>query len=142
VAELLGQHRYQLDDKGRIALPTKFRESFETGAYITLGQGDYLWAFPVPEFATRAAEFRSRPLDDPETQAYLRFFFGSAEQVGMDRQGRLLIPQKLRQQAGIEREVVVMGIFDRLEVWPAAAWDRYEQMHVGAYRAGALGPGR
>ncbi len=140
MAELLGQHRYQLDDKGRIALPSKFREAFTDGVYITLGQGDYLWAFPVEEFSRRAAEFRARPLDDPDAQAYLRFFFGSAEQVGMDRQGRLLVPQKLRAQVGIEREAVVMGLFDRLEIWPSRQWDQYEEKHVGAYRAGKLGP--
>ena len=107
------------------------------GGALLFGSGPHL---QVEEFSRRAAEFRSRPLDDPDAQAYLRFFFGSAEQVGMDRQGRLLVPQKLRAQVGIDREAVVMGLFDRLEIWPSRQWDQYEEKHVGAYRAGKLGP--
>jgi MraZ protein len=142
VAELLGQHRYQLDDKGRIAMPTKFRGALKDGVVLTLGQGNCLWVFPAADFASRAAEFRGRPLDDPDTQHYLRFFFGSAETGRLDNQSRLTIPQKLRAQVGIDREAVVMGLFDRLEIWSARAWDSYEQEHVGEYRAGAMGPGR
>lgn len=138
VAELLGQHRYQLDAKGRVALPVKFREAFAEGVYLTLGQDDCLWAFPKEEFDRRSEEVRRRPLSGQASRAYSRIFFGFAERVDLDAQGRLVIPQRLRAEVGLGREAVVMGVFDRLEIWPSAVWERYEEAHAGAYRGGSL----
>ena len=138
--ELLGQHRYQLDAKGRIALPRKFAEAFGEGVYLTLGQDDCLWVFPKDEWDRRSEEIRRRPLSGQTARAYSRMFFGFAERMDLDGQGRMVIPQRLRAQAELEREVVVMGLFDHLEIWPARVWDRYEQQHAGAYRSGSLEP--
>jgi MraZ protein len=140
VAELLGQHRYQLDAKGRIGLPGKFRESFSEGVYLTLGQDGCLFAFPREEWLRRSGEVRSRPLAAQESRAYARMFFGNAERVELDSQGRLVIPQKLRTQAGLGREAVVIGVSERLEIWASDAWERYEQVHAGAYSSGSLAP--
>jgi MraZ protein len=68
-------------------------------------------------------------------------FFGKAEAVELDSQGRLLIPQRLRSELGIRKEVVVLGVFDRMEIWDKDAHGRYEQSHGGAYQAGTLEPG-
>jgi transcriptional regulator MraZ len=140
VAELLGQHRYQLDAKGRIALPAKFRESFVDGVYLTLGQDGCLFAFPKQEWDGRSTEVRSRPLNGQHARAYARMFFGNAERVDLDSQGRLVIPQKLRTGVGIGRDVIVIGVSDRLEIWSGEAWDRYEQSQAGAYTSGSLEP--
>jgi MraZ protein len=140
VAELLGQHRYQLDAKGRIGLPSKFREPFADGVYLTLGQDGCLFAFPSEEWQRRSEEVRGRPLAGLESRAYARMFFGNAERVDLDRQGRLVIPQKLRTQVGLGREAVVLGVSERLEIWASDSWDRYEQGHAGAYSSGALEP--
>ena len=67
-------------------------------------------------------------------------FFGNAERVELDGQGRMVIPQKLRAQVGLGRDAVVIGVSDWLEIWPSAMWDRYEQQHAGAYTAGTLDP--
>jgi MraZ protein len=140
VAELLGQHRYQLDTKGRVALPAKFREPFGEGVYLTLGQDGCLFAFPKQEWDRRSEEVRSRPLNGQHARAYARMFFGNAERVELDTQGRLVIPQKHRSEVGIGREVLVIGVSDRLEIWSREAWDRYEQAHAGAYTSGSLEP--
>jgi MraZ protein len=140
VAELLGQHRYQLDTKGRIALPAKFRESFADGVFLTLGQDGCLFAFPKDEWDGRAREVRSRPLNGQHARAYARMFFGNAERVDLDSQGRLVIPQKLRTGVGIGRDVIVIGVSDRLEIWSGEVWDRYEQSQAGAYTSGSLEP--
>lgn len=140
MAELLGQHRYQLDTKGRIALPAKFREPFGEGVYLTLGQDGCLFAFPKQEWDRRSEEVRSRPLNGQHARAYARMFFGNAERVELDTQGRLVIPQKHRSEVGIGREVLVIGVSDRLEIWSREAWDRYEQAHAGAYTSGSLEP--
>jgi MraZ protein len=131
VAELLGQHRYQLDAKGRIALPVKFREPFSAGVYLTLGQDGCLFAFPSEEWQRRSDEVRSRPLAGQEARA---------ERVELDGQGRLVIPQKLRGQVGLGREAVVLGVSERLEIWASDAWQRYEQAHAGGYSSGSLEP--
>ena len=140
MAELLGQHRYQLDAKGRIALPAKFRESFVDGVYLTLGQDGCLFAFPKQEWDGRSTEVRSRPLNGQHARAYARMLFGNAERVDLDNQGRVVIPQKLRTGVGIGRDVIVLGVSDRLEIWSGEAWDRYEQSQAGAYTSGSLEP--
>jgi transcriptional regulator MraZ len=138
VAELLGQHRYQLDAKGRIALPARFREVFESGVYLTLGQDGCLYVFPQDEWQRRSDEVRARPLTGQSARDYARMFFGNAERMDLDGQGRLTIPQRLRGRVGLEREAVVIGVYDHLQVWASPAWDAYERDRVGAYSSGAL----
>ncbi|HMC37762.1 MAG TPA: division/cell wall cluster transcriptional repressor MraZ [Actinomycetota bacterium] len=140
MAELLGQHRYQLDTKGRIALPSGYRDAFADGVYLTLGQDGCLFAYPADEWRRRSNEVRARPLSGQEARAYARMFFGSAESAELDGQGRLVIPQRLRNQVGLSREVVVVGVSERLEIWASEAWERYEQAYAGAYSGGTLEP--
>ena len=142
MAELLGQHRYQLDPKGRIALPTRFREGLAEGAYVTLGQDGCLYAFPAEEWRRQTEAARARPLSGRAARDYNRMFFGYAEQVKLDSQGRLLVPQRLRSHIGLEREAVVLGVDDHIEIWPAHLWDRYQQDVSGAYSSGLLDPDR
>jgi MraZ protein len=142
VAELLGTHSYQLDPKGRISLPGRFREAFAEGAVLTLGQDGCLFCFPRAEWQRRIGEVRDLPLSDTGGRAYARVFFGKAEPVELDSQGRLLIPQRLRQEVGIGREAVIVGVLDRMEIWDRETHERYEQVNAGAYQAGTLEPGR
>jgi MraZ protein len=141
VAELLGTHSYQLDPKGRISLPARFREALGEGAVLTLGQDGCLFCFPRAEWDDRAEELRAHPLSDTAARAYARMFFGKAEPVDLDSQGRLLIPQRLRNEAGIRKEAVVLGVFDRMEIWDRETYERYEQANGGAYQAGTIEPG-
>ena len=141
MAELLGTHSYQLDPKGRVSLPSRFREAFADGAVLTLGQDGCLFCFPRAEWEERSREVRSLPLSDAEGRAYARMFFGKAEAVELDSQGRLLVSQRLRGEIGIRKEVVVLGVLDRMEIWDKDAHGRYEQTHGGAYQAGTLEPG-
>ena len=140
VAELLGQHRYQLDQKGRIALPVRFRDSFQDGLYLTLGQDRCLYAFPSEEFRRQADEVRSRPMSSQSARDYRRMFFGSAGRADLDGQGRLTIPARLRAVVGLEQEVVVVGVYDHLQIWSGPVWDAYEPDVAGAYTSGTLDP--
>jgi MraZ protein len=142
VAELLGTHNYQLDPKGRISLPGRFREALADGAYLTLGQDGCLFCFPRAEWEDRSNEVRAAPLSDSEGRAYARMFFGNAEPVDLDSQGRLVVPQRLRQQVAIGKEVVVVGVQDRMEIWDREAHERYLDAFGGAYQAGTLYPRR
>lgn len=142
MADLLGTHRYQLDPKGRMSLPKGFREAFADGAYLTLGQDGCIFAFPSEEWETESDRVRSEPISAPESRAYARIFFGSAEAVELDSQGRLLLPQKLRNIAGIGREAVVVGVMNRMDIWEGETWERYFGVHGVAYQAGTLGEGK
>lgn len=141
MADLVGTHSYQLDAKGRLSLPTKFRDAFGEGGYMTLGQDGCLFAFPREEWELRSRQVEAHPLTDAHARAYARMFFGNAEHVDLDSQGRMVVPQRLRASAGIGREAVVLGVRDRMEIWDRAMWDRYEQTHGGAYQAGFIKPG-
>ena len=135
VAELVGLHRYQLDDKGRIALPAKFRAPFADGVYLTLGVDGCLWGFPREEWERRSQEVRAELGEAGRHRE--RVFFAFAEMAAL-RQGRLTIPGRLRELVGMGREVVVVGVSSRIEIWPAAEWDRYEQAHMQTYLRGAV----
>ena len=140
MAELLGAHAYQLDPKGRLSLPARFREVFADGCWLTIGQDRCLFAFPRAEWDRRASEVASSPLSDADGRAYQRLFFGNSEETKVDGQGRLTVPGRLREVVGIGKEVVVVGVYDRMEIWDKATYERYEQAYAGAYTTGSLEP--
>jgi MraZ protein len=138
VAELLGEHTYQMDPKGRISLPGKFRDAFKAGVHLTLGQEGCLYAFPKEEWEREKERVEDRALSNPASRGYTRVFFGNAEHVDLDGQGRLVVPRRLREKTELGREVAVVGVSDRLEIWPLEAWDRYSDQQESSYRSGAL----
>jgi MraZ protein len=142
VAELLGTHSYQLDPKGRVSLPARFRDAFADGAWLTIGQDGCLFAFPRVEWERRSEEVGASPLSDADGRAFARMFFGSTEEARLDGQGRLTIPQRLRETVGIGKDVVVLGVRERMEIWDRQAYARYESTYAGPYQAGTLEPGR
>jgi len=142
VTDLLGTHSYALDPKGRVSLPARFREAFADGAWLTIGQDGCLFAFPRVEWQRRSEEVSASPLSDAAGRAYARLFFGSSDVARLDGQGRLTISQRLRDVAGIRKDVVVLGVRDRMEVWDRETYERYEATYAGAYQAGTLEPGR
>ena len=142
MTDLLGTHSYQLDPKGRVSLPARFREAFDDGLWLTVGQDRSLYCFPRAEWERRSGEVDSFALSDREGRAFARLFFSSAEQAKLDGQGRVTIPQRLRDAVGITTEVVVLGVRDRMEIWDRDAFERYRDTFVGAYRAGTLEPRR
>jgi MraZ protein len=85
-------------------------------------------------------EVKTNLLADPETRHYERMFASAAERIDLDSQGRFVVPLRLRGRAGITREVVVIGVLDRMEIWDRPTWERYEDAHAGAYQSGALLP--
>jgi MraZ protein len=129
-----------MDPKGRISLPGKYREVFDDGVFVTLGQDGCLYAFPRDEWERRSAEAREPALTDAEGRAYSRNFLGNAVEASLDAQGRMVIPRQLREKAGLRRDVTVLGVSDRLEIWDREAYVRYMAMHEATYSAGALGP--
>jgi MraZ protein len=121
----LGTHTPRLDDKGRLALPARFRAELADGLVITKGQERCLFVFPMEEFRRVTAALRSAPLTARSARDYSRVFFASASQESPDAQGRITVPPTLRDYAGLTKECVVIGADTRVEVWDADSWQRY-----------------
>ena len=121
----LGTHRPRLDEKGRLALPARFRDELPEGVVITKGQERCLYGFPLDEFARIGDALRTQPMSAKALRDYSRTLFGSASQETPDKQGRVTVAPSLREYAGLDRDVVVVGANTRFEIWDAAAWDAW-----------------
>ncbi|MQA28127.1 MAG: division/cell wall cluster transcriptional repressor MraZ [Micromonosporaceae bacterium] len=121
----LGTHTPRLDDKGRLILPAKFRDELAGGLVVTKGQERCLYVFPMAEFRRIADQLQAAPVTHKAARAYSRVFFASAFDQLPDRQGRITIPPPLRQYAGLDRELVVIGASNRVEIWDQQAWESY-----------------
>ncbi len=121
----LGTHAPRLDDKGRLVLPAKFREALAPGLVLTKGQNRSIVVWPAVEFAAYAQQLNEASRSDAKVQAYQRVLFSGASDEIPDRQGRITVPQSLREYAGLDRDVVVVGKNTTAEIWDAVAWQDY-----------------
>ena len=121
----LGTHTPRLDDKGRLALPARFRPDLEGGLVICKGQDRCLYVFPVTEFARVTEALRAAPVTDRRVRDYSRVLFASASNETPDAQGRITVPPTLRTYANLSKECVVIGANARIEVWDAGSWGEY-----------------
>ncbi|MDQ3896431.1 MAG: division/cell wall cluster transcriptional repressor MraZ [Actinomycetota bacterium] len=119
----LGEYTPTLDEKGRLTLPAKFREQLET-AYLTSEVDQCLALWPPEEFAVRARELREQAKRDAASHDRAAYFFAGAQEVTPDKQGRIAIPQSLREFAGLQQQApaVVTGFFDHVEIRASTAW--------------------
>ena len=120
---LLGAYDHTLDDKNRLTLPAKFRQSFAEGVVVTRGLDGCLYAFRRADW-DRLVESRLATMDplSKEGRRIQRFFFAGASEAELDKQGRVMIPAQLIEHAKLGKEVVIAGVNDRLEIWDRAAW--------------------
>ncbi len=123
---LLGEYRHNLDVKGRMAIPAKFRDKLAAGAIITRGIDSCLFVFANAEWDALAKKLIALPLAQANSRAFVRLMLSGATDVEIDSQGRILIPDYLRKYAGLKKEVVVTGLYNRVEIWDGAAWAAYK----------------
>ena len=121
----LGTHTPRLDDKGRMILPAKFREKFAAGLVMTRGQERCLYVFPMNEFERIAAAMNTTPVTSRAVRDYQRVLLSGASDEIPDKQGRVTIPQLLRDYAGLSKECTVIGAGNRIEIWDTQAWNDY-----------------
>ncbi|MDP9444178.1 MAG: division/cell wall cluster transcriptional repressor MraZ [Actinomycetota bacterium] len=138
-----GTHTPRLDDKGRLFLPAKFRDELQGGLVITRGQERCLYVWPEAEFVTLTEQMRQAPVTNKRARDYMRMLFAGASDETPDKQGRITIPQLLREYAALDRDCVVIGAMNRVEIWDAEAWQRYsgEQEQAFADLAEEVLPG-
>src|SRR3954452_7055011 len=120
-----GTYTPKLDDKGRLILPAKFREEMKEGLVITRGQDRALDIRTREQFDEFTEKFTRASQTDARLRAYGRMLFALASEQVPDKQGRVSLTPELRGYAGLERDAVVIGIFDRIEIWEPSAWSRY-----------------
>lgn len=119
----VGEYKHSVDVKGRLALPVKFRELLGSGFIIARGLDNCLFVYPREEWSVIIDKFRQMPMNQKDARDYARYFLSGATEAYPDKQGRIVLPQHLREYAGISKDVYVLGVGSRAEIWNKEAWD-------------------
>lgn len=129
----LGTYTPKLDEKARLILPAKFRDELADGLVLTRGQERCIYVFSAREFERVHEQMRAAPLSSKQARDYIRVFLSGASDEVPDKQGRVTVPVPLRQYAGLDRELAVVGAGSRAEIWDAAAWQQYLEEQEAAF---------
>jgi MraZ protein len=129
----LGTHTPRLDEKGRLILPAKFRDQLASGLVITRGQDRCLAIWPMEAFIAQTQTLSSSPSSNKQVRDYQRMLASGASDETPDKQGRITIPPHLRAYAGLDKDCVVVGAINRVEVWDATSWSAYAEQQESAF---------
>jgi MraZ protein len=123
---LIGQYEYTIDNKKRLALPAKFRGELGEKVIITRGIEDCLVVYTEKEWKVMSEKLGSLPISQTEARSFARIILGSAMEVSFDKLGRILVPDYLKDIAGLKKEAIICGLSNRLEIWDKKKWDIYK----------------
>ncbi|MCG8541180.1 MAG: division/cell wall cluster transcriptional repressor MraZ [Clostridia bacterium] len=121
----IGEYLYTIDNKGRINIPSKFREILGDTFFITKGLDNSLFVFPEEEWRSFESKLKQLPLTNKNARAFARLFFAGATECSLDKQGRVTIAQNLREFSELQKEVAIIGVSTRIEIWSKDNWDKY-----------------
>lgn len=121
----MGEYQHSLDDKGRLIMPVKFRDGLGEAFVVTRGLDNCLFVYPNDEWRILEEKLKTLPMTSKDARAFVRFFFSGATECELDKSGRMSLPQNLREHAGLDKEVVVIGVSNRIELWAKEKWDDY-----------------
>ena len=119
----LGEFKHTIDDKGRLTIPARFRPVFETGLFVTVGLDQCLWVYSRDGWDLFSQKLAKLPTGQANARMATRFFFSQATDAQPDRQGRILLPENLKQWANLGDNAVVIGANDRVEIWQPERWE-------------------
>ena len=132
-----GEFKHTIDRKGRLILPSKFREAFKEAysekLYITRGLDNCLFLFTEDEWRTQEAKFKTMSFTKAQHRKFNRLFFSGAAELTPDKQGRILMPNYLKHFAGITKDVVLVGVSNRIEIWSEEGWQEYYKASKGSF---------
>ena len=140
----MGQYNHTVDAKGRLIIPSKYRETLGDAFVVTQGLDGCLFVYDNHEWAIFEEKLRNLPINNPDVRKFVRFFLAGACEAEVDKQGRILVPANLRQFAGLEKEVVLVGVASRVEIWSKAKWEEaasYDDVEEIAEHMAELGLG-
>ncbi|MEI6378717.1 MAG: division/cell wall cluster transcriptional repressor MraZ [Candidatus Falkowbacteria bacterium] len=123
----IGEYSHSLDDKGRLAIPAKFRAALKGGAVVTKGLDNCLFIYTKKEWEKIAVRMAALPFNKANDRALARHFLAGAMDVDFDTQGRINLPEYLRVFAGLKKKAIVAGLYNRLEVWDETSWNTYKK---------------
>ncbi|MFB2556314.1 division/cell wall cluster transcriptional repressor MraZ [Herbiconiux liangxiaofengii] len=129
----LGTYEPKLDEKGRVILPAKFRDELSGGMVMTRGQENCIYVFSTREFETVHEKIRQAPVTSKQARDYQRVFLSGASAETPDKQNRVTIPAPLRHYAGLDRDLVVIGVGSRAEIWDSESWSTYLAAQEAAF---------
>ncbi len=121
---LIGEYEHSLDVKGRVIMPAKLRQDMGEKFIVTKGLDGCLFAFSQQEWLNFETKLKALPLSDKNARNFVRFFLSGATECELDKQGRFLIPNNLRNAANLEKEIVIIGVGTRLEIWNKNSWEK------------------
>ncbi|WML43606.1 division/cell wall cluster transcriptional repressor MraZ [Neobacillus sp. PS3-40] len=121
----MGEYHHSIDNKGRMIIPSKFREDLGEMFVITRGLDACLFGYPITEWKLIEEKLKGLPLTKKDARAFTRFFFSGATESELDKQGRINIPAPLLQYAKLEKECVIIGVSNRIEIWSEQLWEDY-----------------
>lgn len=122
---LLGEYSHNLDEKGRVSVPAKFRDDLGASFIVTKGLDNCLFIYSKNEWNTFETKLKDLPLTNPNARNFIRFFFSGATECELDKQGRINIPQNLRDYASLNKELLIIGVSTRVEIWDKEKWNTY-----------------
>ncbi len=122
----IGEYNHNLDTKGRLAIPAKFRSVLKKGAVVTKGLDDCLFLYPKEQFKKIAEKFASLPIGQAKARAFARHMLAGAMDLEFDNQGRITLPEYLRKFSSLKKKVIVAGLYNHLEIWDQEAWQKYK----------------
>ena len=121
----IGEYRHTIDDKSRISIPAKFRNILGSSFVMSKGLDKCLFIFPSNEWTKLEDKIKTLPLTDKNARSFSRFLLGGASECDPDKQGRTIIPGNLREYADLKKDVVIIGLSTRIEIWDTKTWDEY-----------------
>ena len=124
---LIGEYEHSIDVKGRLIMPAKLKEDIGEKFVVTKGLDGCLFVYSLVEWKTFEDKLRTFPLTNKDARALIRFFLAGAMECEIDKQGRFLIPGNLREFAGLEKEVVIIGVLNKIEIWSKDKWLKYSE---------------
>ena len=124
---LIGEYKHTIDTKKRLAIPSKLRRELGAKAVITKGLDSCLWIFPSNQWSKLARGLSQLPLGQRDTRGFNRIMLAGASEVRLDGLGRILIPDYLKQYASLKKNVIIVGVYNRLEIWDEAKWNLFKQ---------------
>ncbi|OIO06596.1 cell division/cell wall cluster transcriptional repressor MraZ [Candidatus Falkowbacteria bacterium CG_4_9_14_3_um_filter_36_9] len=130
----IGEYQHNLDNKGRLAVPAKFRASLKGGAVVTKGLDNCLFLYPKKQWDELARKLANLPINQAKARAFTRLMLAGAMEVEFDNQGRISIPEYLRKFSSLKKKSIIAGLYDRLEIWDELLWNKYK---LGSEKASA-----
>ena len=123
----IGEYSHMIDPKKRLAVPSKFRNELKNKVVVTRGLDKCLFIYPLTVWSELAEKLGSLPVGESNTRSFIRLMLAGAVDVEIDKQGRILIPDYLKDYAGLKKNVIVAGIYNRLEIWDELHWNNYKR---------------